>query len=82
MNVVLYCLSKAKGSAAYNQQVTTNIIYIDKNGELPNDSRCEPFLDRKRIPSGNTAGFPDLPEDKLSQWESIQLLYVQVKRWC
>ena len=29
-NVVFYCFIKAKGSAAYNQQATTNIISIVK----------------------------------------------------
>ena len=61
-NVVVYCFSKAKASAAYNQTATANIISIVKHGRLPDDSKCEVFLEGKRIPSGNWGGFPDLPE--------------------
>ena len=81
-NVVVYSFSKAKASAAYNQFATTNIISIIKHGSLPDDSRCEAFLDGKRLPGGNREDFPDLPEDKLSEWESKQPLYPQVNRWC
>ena len=80
-NVVVYCFSKAKSSAAYNQQATVNIISIVKKGELPSNSKCEAFLYRKRIPGGDRSGFPDLPEDKLSEWDSMSPLYEDVKRW-
>ena len=39
-NVVIYCFSKAKSSTAYNQQSTTNIISIVKNGILPDNVKC------------------------------------------
>ena len=52
-NVVVYCFSKAKASAAYNQQVTTNIISILRHGKLPDNSKYEAFLDTKRIPGGD-----------------------------
>ena len=80
-NVVIYCFSKAKSSATYNQQATTTIISIIKDGELPEDSRCEAFLERKRIPGGNRTGFPDLPDEKLSEWEEMPPLFPDVKRW-
>ena len=63
--MLLFVLSdhlKAKASAAYNQTVTANIISIVKHGRLPDDSKCEVFLEEKRIPGGNREGFPDLPE--------------------
>ena len=66
-NVVIYCSSKAKASAAYNQQVTTNIISIVKDGKLPDASKCEVFLDQKRIPGGDKTGHPALPQCKLSK---------------
>ena len=74
-NVVVFCFSKAKPSAAYNQQATTNIISIFKHGEFPKDSRCEAFLDGKRIPGGDRRGFPDLPDGKLSEWDSMEPIY-------
>ena len=40
-NVVVYCMSKAKASAAYNQTATSNIISIVKSGRLPDNSKCE-----------------------------------------
>ncbi len=80
-NTVVYCFSKTKPSAAYNQQATTNIISIFQHGKLPEDSRCEAFLDRKRIPGGDLTGLPDLPEGKLLEWESMEPLYAGVRRW-
>ena len=80
-NVVVYCFSKVKGSAAYNQQATTNIISIIKHGKLPAESKCEAFLERKRIPGGNRTGYPALPQDKLSEWEPMEPLFMDVKRW-
>ena len=80
-NAVFYCFSKAKASAAYNQQSTTNIISIVQHGRLPEGSRCEAFLERKRIPGGSRDGFPDLPEGKLTEWNDMSPLYGQVKRW-
>ena len=65
-NIVVYCFSKAKASAAYNQTATSNIIMIMKHGKLPENSKCEAFLDGKRVPGGDRTGFPDLPEGKLS----------------
>jgi len=64
---VVYCFSKAKASVAYNQQATSNIISLVQFGKLPDDSRCEAFLDRKRIPGGDHSGFPELDTDKLSE---------------
>ena len=46
-NVVVYCMSKAKASAAYNQTATSNIISIVKNGRLPDNSKCEAFMEGK-----------------------------------
>ena len=80
-NVVVYAFSKAKASAAYNQFATTNIMSIVKSGILPDNSRCEAFLDGKRVPGGDRGGFPDLPEGKLSEWEAKEPLFPQVKRW-
>ena len=39
---------------------------IMKHGKLPDNSKCEAFLDGKRVPGGDRTGFPDLPEGKLS----------------
>ena len=79
-SVVVFCFSKAKGSAAYNQQATTNIISIVKTGQLPDGSHCEAFLGRKRIEEGVRHGFPPLPSDKLGEWSDMQPLFAQVKR--
>jgi len=78
-NVVVSVFSKAKGSAAYNQQATTNILSIVKHGELPANCKCEAFLDGKRLPGGDRTGLPDLP-DHLSEWETKQPLFPQAKR--
>ena len=43
--------------------------------------QCEAFLDGKRLPGGDQSDFPELPEGKLSEWESDQPLYPQVQRW-
>ena len=64
-NVVVYCMSKAKASAAYNQTATSNIISIVKNGRLPDNSKCEAFMEGKRIPGGDRSGFPELPIGEL-----------------
>ena len=81
-NVVVYAFGgKAKGSGAYNQFVTTIIISIVKNGRIPDGIKCEAFLDGKRLPGGDQSDFPELPEGKLSEWESDQPLYSQVLRW-
>ena len=80
-NVVIYCFSKAKSSAAYNQQSTSNIISIIKHGILPDNVKCEAFLGRKRIPGGDRMSFPSLDGDKLDEWENMPPLYPQVKRW-
>ena len=57
-NVVIYCFSKAKGSDAYNQQATTDIISIVKYGKMPDDSKCEAFLNQKKIPGGDVLVTP------------------------
>ena len=80
-NVVVYAFGKAKGSAAYNQSATSIIISIVKNGRIPDGIKCEAFLDGKRLPGGDQSDFPELPEGKLSEWESDQPLYPQVQRW-
>ena len=82
-NYVFYCFSKEKDSAAYNQQATSNIISIVKEGKLPDDIKCEAFLDLKRIPGGDRTektgkAFPDLP-DGLSRHTSLEPLYVLVR---
>ena len=46
-NMVLYCFNKAKPSATYNQQATTNIMSIFQHGVFLEESRYEVFLDRK-----------------------------------
>ena len=80
-NVVVYCFSKAKASAAYNQQATKNIISIIKKGQLPEDSKCEAFIERKRVPGGIRDGFPSLREGMLFDCDSMEPLYSRVKRW-
>ena len=80
-NVVVYAFSKAKASAAYNQYSTTNIMSIIKHGKLPDDSKCEAFLDGRRIPGGVRDGFPDLPQDKLSEWVTCSPLYPNIQRY-
>ena len=70
-NVVVYCMSKAKASAAYNQAATSNIISIVKDGRLPDNSKCEAFMEGKRVPGGNRTGFPELPIGELNE-RSIQ----------
>ena len=89
-NVVIYCFGKAKGSAAYNQEATTNIISIIKSGKLPNGSKCEAFLDGKRIPGGDRSVHPPLPCEKLpdcenmivlTDYDSLEPLYPQLTRW-
>ena len=78
---MVYCFSKAKSSAAYNQQATSNIIAIVKEGSLPATSKCEAFTDRKRIPGGDQSGFPPLDREKLDEWGAMDPLYGGVKRW-
>lgn len=80
-NVVVYCFSKEKASAAYNQQATTYIISIVRHGKLPDNSRCEAFLDRKRIPGGDRTGFPCLPNDKLCDVDRMSPLHEMAKRY-
>ncbi len=82
-NVVVYSFSKAKASAAYNQETTKNIISIIKHGKLPDDSRCEAFTERLRIPGGVRTGFPPLPEgdDMLADCNMMDPLFPEVKRW-
>ena len=80
-NVVVYCLSKAKASVVHNQQATTNIISIVRQGKLPDNSRREAFLDKKRISGDDRTGFPDLPCRKLSDFDGMGPLYEMVKRW-
>ena len=80
-NMVVYCFSKAKGSAAYNQQDTTNIVSMVKHGRLPDSSQCEAFMSRKRIPGGDCMGFPPLDSNKLGEWVNVDPVFPQVKRW-
>jgi len=42
-NDVVYCFSKAKASAAYNQQATANIIAIVKDRKKPKTANVKPF---------------------------------------
>ena len=42
-----------------------------KNGKLPDDSKCEAFLDGKRVPGGDRTGVPDLPEGKLVEYDNL-----------
>ena len=80
-NVVFYCFSKAKGSAAYNQQATANIISIIKTGRLPTGSKSEAFYEQKRILGGDLTSHPALQEGKLAEWENMEPFYPDVKRW-
>ena len=75
-NVVVLCFSQEKASAAYNHTATNNIISIVKRGRLPEFSRCEAFIDGKRIPRGERNGFPYLPTGKfkLTEHEKLQTL--------
>lgn len=79
-NVVFYCISKKKPSAAYNQQATTNIISIVKEGKLPDDTKCEAFIGGMRIPGGDRSNFPNLPDGLREQLEP-EPLFSQCKRW-
>ena len=63
----MHAFGKAKGSAAYNQTATTNLISIIKYGKLPDDTKCEAFLDKKRIPGGDQSEYPDLPDSSISE---------------
>ena len=80
-NVVFYCISKRKPSAAYNQQATKNIISIMKHGKLPADSKCEAFTDGERIAGGDRSNFPDLPVGKLREQMMPVPLFARCKRW-
>ena len=66
-NVVVYCMSKAKASAAYNQMATSNIISIVKNGELPDNSKCEAFMEGKIISGRDQSDFHELPIGELNR---------------
>ena len=72
-NVVIYCFGKAKSSAAYNQQATSNIISIVKDGKLPDGSKSEAFQNQMRIPGGDLTSYPELPEGKLTERETLSL---------
>ena len=52
-----------------------------KNGKLPDDSKCEAFLDGKRVPGGDRNGVPDLPEGKLVEYDNLRPLKADVRRW-
>ena len=80
-NIVFYCISKCKPSAAYNQQATTNIISIMKEGKLPDSSKYEAFINGKRIPGGDRSMFPDLPKGKLQEQENPEPLFPECNRW-
>ena len=77
---MVYCLSKAKASAAYNQTATSCIVSIIKYGKIPDDIHCEAFLERKRIPGGIRTEFPGLPEG-LTEWTLLTPIFPEVKRW-
>ena len=77
----MYCFNKAKASTAYNQQATTNIISILRRGKLPDNSKCEDFLDRKRIPRGGRMDFPCLPHDGLCNIDVILHLHEEAERY-
>ena len=79
--LVDFCMSNTKASAAYNRQATTNIISILGHGKLPDNSKCEAFLDRKRIPGGDRTDFPCLPCNKLSDVEVMLSLYEEAERY-
>ena len=64
-NVVVYTFRMTKETIAYNQFSTTNIMSVIKHGALPDDNKCEAFLDRKHTWGSFRDGFPDLPQDTL-----------------
>ena len=67
-------MSKVKASAAYNHTATSNIIPIVKNGTLPDNSKCEAFMEGEKIPGGDQSGFPELPIGELKR--RIQLNFI------
>ena len=79
------CIVSARQKPAlptYNQQATTNVISIFRQGQekLSDNSRCEAFLDRIQIPEDDRTGFVCLPRDKLYNIEEIAPLYEEAKR--
>ena len=82
-NFVVLCFSQEKAITAYNQTATNNIILIMKHGRLPEFSRCETFIDDKRITGGDRQSSPYLPTDKfkLTEHDNIQPLCPHMKIW-
>ena len=80
-NYVIYALSKAKPSAAYITTVTDAIIVsIVNEGNLLEGRKCEDFINKIRIPGGDIACIPDLP-DGLSDTLSLNPLFANLGRW-
>ena len=61
-NVIIYAIRKANLSAAYNQTVTSTVLYIVKEGKIPDGSKYKECIDQKRVPGENRTGVPGIPE--------------------
>ena len=79
-NYVVYALRKANPSAAYITTVTDAILYIVKEGKLQEGIKYKAFINKLRIPGGDVAGIPDLP-DGLSDTVSSNPLFSNVRLW-
>ena len=82
-NVVIYAFSKAKPSAAYDAVANEVILSVLKEGKLPDNCKCEAFIDKKRVPGGDRSSHPPLPDDPdgLSDVVSLEPLFEHVRRW-
>ena len=45
-----------------------------KTGELPDGSKCEAFINGKRVPGGDRSSHPPLPTEKLPDCENMVVL--------
>lgn len=66
--MVVFALSKMKGSAAYNHVVLDDITSIVKHGKLLDTSKGEGFMEGRRLPGGKRLHGEQLPEG-LCEWE-------------
>ena len=65
---MLLFIVPAKQKSVYDQQAISNIISIVKDRKLhPEGSKSEAFLNKKRIPGGNSTSHPERPEGKLTE---------------
>ena len=56
------------------------IVYIVKERKIPEERKGEAFINKLRIPGGDVAGIPDLP-DGLSDTVSSNPLFSNVRLW-